>query len=51
MVPRHGSRPAQPSWLVGLLRTPLLTKLILLDLVINALAFLGLQLAPAEVIE
>ncbi len=44
-------KPQDGSWVQRLLRTPLLTKLVLLDLVINAFAFLGLQLAPADYVD
>lgn len=36
------------AWLARVLRTPLLTKLVLADLVVNAAAFLALQWTPAE---
>lgn len=49
-----GSLPAteeSPGWWARLLRTPLLTKLVLLDLVVNVLTFAGLQAAPLEWVE
>lgn len=35
------------QWILGILRTPLLTKLVLADLVINAVAFLMMQWTPS----
>jgi signal transduction histidine kinase len=42
-------RAASGGWLARVLRTPLLTKLILLDLFVNAIAFLVVQWTPPEV--
>jgi signal transduction histidine kinase len=42
------SAAARAGWAVRVVRTPLLTKLVLLDLAINAVAWLGLQAAPTE---
>lgn len=42
----RGGRPVA-QWILGILRTPLLTKLVLADLVINAAAFLMMQWTPA----
>ena len=43
--------PAANGWLERIFRTPLLTKLILLDLVINALVFLVVQSIPRNFVE
>lgn len=44
---RGGSAQSpRPSWVIGVLRTPLLTKLVFLDLVINLVAFMVMQSTP-----
>jgi signal transduction histidine kinase len=40
--------PNETAWVWRVLRTPLLTKLVFLDLAVNLLAFLLLQVVPAE---
>lgn len=51
----RGVAAAQPrhdeAWVTQVLRTPLLTKLVLLDLVINAVAFLVMQATPPDLAE
>lgn len=37
-----------PPWIERLLRTPLLTKLVTIDLVVNGVAFVALQWVPAD---